>query len=114
MAPPVKTSWLLASFNNRPAYSTTWFSGRNHWPDTCSDRLMSRPFMSSGPMPVKWVFSRWLMSGRPPSATGNCRGSSWLFTWLSDSITTAMKLLWSTGISSKRRTVAAVLWSATV
>ena len=49
------------------------------------------------------------MSGRPSSATGNCRGSSWLFTWLSDSITTAMKLLWSTGISSKRRTVAAVL-----
>ena len=69
---------------------------------------MSVAFISSAETPVKWVFSRWLSWGSISASTGSDVRISWLFTRLSDSITTAMKLPASTAISSNRCTVAAV------
>ena len=73
LAPLVKTSCRPLFASSPPAYSTVWFSSRNRWPSTWSLRLMSRVFISAGPIWVKWVFSRWLSSGSRSWLTGSSR-----------------------------------------
>lgn len=107
-------TWLFCpASSTAAAYSTAWLRGMNSSPVSWPVRAISFSPSSSGPRPVKWVFSRLARAGSVSPLTGSWVRSTWLFTRLSSVITTAMKLASSTGSRSYRRTVIRVFPAAT-